>query len=301
MSDDLVSIVIPTYYRNEKLRSSINCAFEQTHDETEIIVVDDSGEEYASSIADDYEVIYIPHEDNRGGNAARNTGYEAANGEYIQFLDDDDEIFPRKISKQVDLLQNSPSTGVAYGGIIDRDGNEVLPSVGERGNSLELALQFFWPTTITSSLLISDDVLSQIYPLENRAAADDIGMKIELAKRTEFDFVNEVLTKIGDSVNSRSTGMDFVHELENIYEEYKPEYERVPEQVRRNALSDTYWTKAQVLLDENIWSLSAIYCYFVAIAYKRELDLSLLVSAIASLFGRPGLTLTRKIHQELIE
>ncbi|WP_339104228.1 glycosyltransferase family 2 protein [Haloterrigena salinisoli] len=303
MNEALVSIIIPTYYRNESLTDAIECSLRQTHDRTEVIVVDDSGEAHARPVVEEYEedsLQYIPHEENQGGNPARNTGYEAARGDYIQFLDDDDEIFPSKIEKQVSVIESSPDVGVAYGGIVDRDGARRLPRPSEQGRSLELALQFFWPTTITSSLLISDEVLSSVYPLQNRSAADDIGMKIELAKRTQFDYVDEVLTRIGDSTDSRSGGMEYVSELEAILDEYQREYDEFPAVVRRNALSDTYRTKARVLLDERIWSASAVYYYLLALTNKREFDPILILSILASLFGRPGIIISRRIYKRAV-
>lgn len=296
MGEDLVTIIIPTYYRDHSLKNAIESALAQSYENIEVIVVDDSGEKYAKPIVEEYEVKYIAHEENQGGNPARNTGYRASSGNYIQLLDDDDEIFEDKISEQIKLLKGSPSVGVAYCGIVNRDGTKIYPDPEDRGRSLELALQFFWPTTITSSLLISSDIFSKIYPLTDRAAADDIGMKIELAKRTDFDFVDKILVKIGDSMNSRSTGMGFITELESIYKYNEEEYNEMPDYVERYALSDMYWAKAQTILAENTWSLSAIYSYTLAIIYRPEFEITLLCSGVASIFGKPGLSLGRWIY-----
>ena len=292
-------MIIPTYRRDEALRRAIESALAQSYGETEVIVVDDSGEEYARSIVEEYDVEYVPHEENRGGNPARNTGYEAARGEYVQFLDDDDEILPEKVAKQVDLLEGSSSAGVAYGGIVNWEGEDVYPDPSERGRSLELALQFTWPTTVTSSLLISDEVLSEVYPLANRAAADDVGMKIELAKRTEFDFVDEVLTRIGDSVDSRSSRIGYIHEIESIYEEYEREYDRFPARVKRNARSMVCRTKGEGVLRRTAWSPSAIRLYLLAFVFKPGVDGVLLAGVVASCFGSPGMRFANWVSDRL--
>jgi glycosyltransferase involved in cell wall biosynthesis len=111
-SNGLVSVVIPTYYRNDGLRRAIESALSQTYDPVEVIVVDDSGERYAEPVAREYDVTYIAHEENLGGNPARNTGIKAASGEYIQLLDDDDRLLPEKLERQIPALEADPSVGV---------------------------------------------------------------------------------------------------------------------------------------------------------------------------------------------
>lgn len=105
---DLVSIIMPSYntaqYIVETIQSVINqTCLTQTYKNIEIIVVDDndpkseyriSTEKMMKKYADDERVIYIQHEINKNGAAARNTGIKYAKGEYISFLDDDDYYYP---------------------------------------------------------------------------------------------------------------------------------------------------------------------------------------------------------------
>ena len=120
----LVSVVIPTYKRASTLSSSIQYVLNQTYKNMEIIVVDDNGKGTAEQIdtekvLEQYiksgQITYIIHEQNRNGSAARNTGLKASHGEYINFLDDDDKMFPHKIEEQVQRLQNTDnSIGATY-------------------------------------------------------------------------------------------------------------------------------------------------------------------------------------------
>lgn len=288
----LVSVVIPTYYREEELRAAIESALDQTYSDVEIVVVDDSGERYAESIVEEYEATYLAHEENQGGNPARNTGIERARGKYVQLLDDDDRIYPEKLSRQVELLESSPSVGVAYGGIKKRNGREVLPTEMDPDESLEAALQFGWWTTITSSLLVSREALLEIYPLTSRKAADDVGFKIELARRTDFDYVAEILTEIGDSEIRRSTSLAVADELLSIVDEYEALYDQYPEYVRANALSYAYTQKGHLLLEDRVWSPTAIGC-FVKAMYYRGVNLRSLAAILLSLFGAPGVKVGR--------
>lgn len=111
----LVSIIIPTYKRPENLKRAINSVLNQTYTPIEIIVVDDNGngtkwQIYTETLLKDYiqqnKIKYITHEINRNGSAARNTGFHASQGEYINFLDDDDVFEPTKIQKQIKCLNS---------------------------------------------------------------------------------------------------------------------------------------------------------------------------------------------------
>ena len=113
MIDNLVSVIIPTYKRSDYLLQTIESVLNQTYSSIEIIVVDDNGfgtvfqkETYnkLKSLIVTNKIIYIPHDTNKNGSAARNTGFKASKGEYINFLDDDDELMPDKIEKQVHIL-----------------------------------------------------------------------------------------------------------------------------------------------------------------------------------------------------
>ena len=98
----LVSVVIPTYNSSETILSCINSVFSQTYNNIEIIVVDDGSTDTTIKLLSD---LIIGHEEkiklvtqvNAGPSCARNNGISHAKGEYIAFLDSDDEWYPNKI------------------------------------------------------------------------------------------------------------------------------------------------------------------------------------------------------------
>lgn len=115
-----VSVIIPTYNRAHLLGRAIQSVLAQTYEDFEIIVVDDAStdvtEQVVKSFADD-RINYIRHQKNKGGSSARNTGIKAAKGEFIAFLDSDDEWVPKKLEKEINRLQTlSNEVGVFYGG-----------------------------------------------------------------------------------------------------------------------------------------------------------------------------------------
>lgn len=109
----LVSIIIPTYGRPVRLKKALNSALQQTYRNIQIIVVDDNppnspARSETENLLRDFilkkQITYIQREENGGGSKARNTGIHAASGDFITFLDDDDEYLPEKIEKQVSHL-----------------------------------------------------------------------------------------------------------------------------------------------------------------------------------------------------
>lgn len=115
----LVSVIIPTYNRAEIMEISINSVFRQTHSNLEIIIVDDASNDNTKEVVEainNSKIRYYRHSTNRGGAAARNTGIEAAKGDYIAFLDSDDAWVPNKLELQLSSIQNysEPQKVVSY-------------------------------------------------------------------------------------------------------------------------------------------------------------------------------------------
>jgi glycosyltransferase involved in cell wall biosynthesis len=78
--------------------------------------VDDGSTDNTKEIVlsyDDERMTYIQHDNNKGGSAARNTGIETSNGEFIAFIDSDDEWRPEKLSKQLSHLKSRSNEWVA--------------------------------------------------------------------------------------------------------------------------------------------------------------------------------------------
>ena len=120
-----VSVIIPTYKRPKDLSKSINSVLSQSLSEIELIVVDDNDPNSLerqetrrivnSFAAKDKRIIYIEHPQNLNGSYARNTGLLKATGEFVSFLDDDDEYDQYKLEKQYYKLKELPKS---YGCII---------------------------------------------------------------------------------------------------------------------------------------------------------------------------------------
>lgn len=108
--EPLVSVVIPTRNRPLLVGRAVQSALTQTFKDIEVIVVIDGSDEgtlVALQEIDDSRLRVIELPNNMGGSGARNAGVNAAKGEWIAFLDDDDEWLPNKLERQIEVANSS--------------------------------------------------------------------------------------------------------------------------------------------------------------------------------------------------
>lgn len=131
----LVSIIIPVYKVEPYIVRCVDSVLQQTYRNLEIILVDDCSPDHSMELAQEYikasplstdlHFIFLKHEHNRGLSAARNTGIDAATGEYIFFLDSDDQIVPDCITSLIKISEyRAPEMIVGSVQSIDKNGNK---------------------------------------------------------------------------------------------------------------------------------------------------------------------------------
>ena len=113
----MVTVVITTYKRKlDIVERAIRSVVAQTYRDWELIVVDDSPEDYeyrleikkmVNRYANDYQVVYHANPKSSGACFSRNVGLEMARGEFIAYLDDDDEWVPSKLERQTEAMNNA--------------------------------------------------------------------------------------------------------------------------------------------------------------------------------------------------
>jgi glycosyltransferase involved in cell wall biosynthesis len=117
--EGLVSTVIPVHNRARFLREAVASVLAQTWRPIEIVIVDDGSTDDTPQCADELEeanpgVIRLVRQNNAGPGAARQRGLDASHGEFVQFLDSDDLLMPRKFELQVAALRADPLASICY-------------------------------------------------------------------------------------------------------------------------------------------------------------------------------------------
>jgi len=200
----LVSVVIPTYNRAHLVERAVRSVLSQSFSNLEVIVVDDAStdgtrEQVFALKQADPRLLYLRHETNRGAQAARNTGIRAANGNYIAFLDSDNEWLPSKLERQMSLFINNGreiKPGVVYAGFKwqyddGRPSTEQTPRF--KGYIYKEALREW--IADTSTLVVRKDLLYKAGLFDERVRAyQEWDLCIRLARHAEFDYIPEPLS-----------------------------------------------------------------------------------------------------------
>jgi glycosyltransferase involved in cell wall biosynthesis len=246
MEKGLVSVVIPTYKRNDTLTRAIDSAIGQTYKKLEVLVVDDNneGDEYSKSLrkiissydgCDNLRLITQPKHIN--GAEARNAGIRAAKGEWIAFLDDDDEWFPTKIEKQMNALSAQPDVMGAscyYNEYID--GKLIHSCPPYNTNNLNFKIFSREISMYTPTLLMRKDRILEFGGFDNELKRhQDIQLLVEFTHRNKMLVVEESLVNVyGDSLMNRPSldtfiqvKRDFFYSVKSIFNSYSPHEQKL--------------------------------------------------------------------------
>lgn len=221
----LISVVIPTYNRKFALLKAIDSVLKQTYTKIEIIIVDngssDGTEEIVKKIKDNRIKYFFMK--NLGANPARNLGIKKSQGNYIAFLDDDDEWIENKLEKQLERIKTNEEIGLVYTGkkiryIQDNLEYQSIP----KSNNQNIYMQNFVGTT--SSVLIKRNLLESVKGFDcSLPALQDYELWIRLSKITKFSCIKEALV-IYNNDNSLTQISNNTKKYEEAYEYINKKY-----------------------------------------------------------------------------
>lgn len=199
----LVSVVLATYNRAERITGAIESVLAQTYEHVELLVVDDGSTDDTAGVLREYEgndrVRVLSNDANRGIPATRNRGIDAANGTYIAIIDDDDRWHPRKLERQVAAIESLPETfyGVYAEGVITDGDGTVLEHVAT-GAAGDIYPEVLVEMSILphSSQLLRRDCVEAVGRFDTDFdIASDWDLAIRLAERWQVGLVPEVLVE----------------------------------------------------------------------------------------------------------
>lgn len=245
---DLVSVIITTYKRSELLPRAIDSVLAQSYENIELLVVDDNdpGSEYRKATenlittrySQEPKVRYIKMPKNSGSCPARAQGVFESKGEYINFLDDDDEFHPTKIEQQMKVFAVDTEKKLAavgcYANVVDGAGRlRYVEKVDVKGNV------FFYQmcdnVTTTSIVLIRKSVYVASGGFQTMYSCQEHWMLIRLFSVCPYyDYVPEVLINIYQHEGARiSNNNNWGKGAIQLYDNAAQFFERfTPEQVK---------------------------------------------------------------------
>ena len=179
-----ISVVIPAYNSENCIRETLDSALNQTLPAHEIIVVDDGSKDNTAGVVGSFgdRVRYI-RQDNRGIAGARNTGINAATGDWIAFLDHDDLWLPMKLEKQAKVIKEKPGLVCVYTtfSYLHLDGSlEEIPVFPAK--KLWPALRYRTPI-LPSTAIVKRSALLEMGGFEKVYCIDDWNLWFRLVRR----------------------------------------------------------------------------------------------------------------------
>lgn len=214
MVEGLVSTVIPVYNRPVLIKEAVRSVLVQTHRPIEIIIIDDGSTDETPEVLKRLarkhrHEVRVVRQANKGVGLAREAGRVLAKGEFIQYLDSDDLLLPKKFEVQIRGIRSNPDYGISYGmtrkyrvGEIPKD----IPA-GRTGEKID----YIFPTFLrdrwwqTSTPLYRRQVCDQAGPWTNLRTVGDYEYDCRIATqgvRLHFcpEFVSEHRSHSGSRI-----------------------------------------------------------------------------------------------------
>ena len=220
----LVSIIVPAYNAAHFIGFTLDSIIRQTHDNLEIIVVNDGSKDQTLEVANGYaradDRISVLTQKNRGVAAARNKGIERASGNFLGFVDADDIWHPTAVAKMLDRFERSPAKlGVVYAWSLDIDSDNVPTG----GVHVSRARGYVYPLLIchnfignASSTIIRATHLRSLngYRTEFNIGCEDLDLYLRLAETFDYAVVPEFLVgyrKSSEAMSRNTAKMNRSH------------------------------------------------------------------------------------------
>ena len=280
-----VSIIVPIYKVQEEIERCLLSVVTQDYRSIELVLVNDCTPDQSFIIAKNYienssfsgTVIYVDHDKNKGLSEARNSGLRIATGDYIFFLDSDDQIADEKsITYMVNSLKEANMPDLIIGGSQRLVGNDVIgKNVLDRCDFLDNDAIFSayvsgrLPTTAWGRLVNRNFLLNEgLFFEPNIYYEDDLWSYLVYKKANKIVTLNEVVYGYHEREGSITTSSltmknidDLYHVISVIYRLYSPEHPQtaiVVERLRRSFIKYLLTFKDQIIIDEYFKKISAI-------------------------------------------
>jgi glycosyltransferase involved in cell wall biosynthesis len=200
-SGPLVTVVLPTRNRPDRLRQALRSALVQTHRSIDIVVVDDAStppaaDTVAEVAGSDPRVRVLRRDAPSGAAVARNAALAVASGELVAFLDDDDCWAPDKLARQLQLLDERPGVGIvtSHHEVVDeRHPHRRLVHRGPLRIGARHLLWYNLAGSLSCCLVRRDAVGDDLRLDETYPSVEDWDLWVRCAARTDIGVVDAIL------------------------------------------------------------------------------------------------------------
>ena len=196
-----ISIITPTYNRGHLISKAIESVISQTYDNWEYIIVDDASSDNTKEVVESFEndrIKFIACQENGGNAVARNVGVNAAKGEYIAFLDSDDEYLPVYLEKAINKLSNCKDADFLWSGTrtvaIDGTYSDSIWIPKTKGQPDQFLYELH--VGIGRGFLIKKECFDKLKFDENLRTAVDTDFLIRLRQYYDFTVLEEIMLHI---------------------------------------------------------------------------------------------------------
>lgn len=278
ISKVMISCIIPTYKRSDSLLRAVNSILDQTYENVEVIVVDDNepNDEYSLIVQqnlgfiEDERLRYLQQEKHINGAAARNFGVNQSKGQYIAFLDDDDEWMPDKLEKQVTILSN---LDMSYGAVsslttIYRNGEKVRTTPAYTETDLHKKVLEHSVSIFTGTVLFRKECLDETGYFNTKLERhQDLQLFTDFLAHYKMKPMNISLMKSHvDDAGNRPDTSKLVKVKKEFFEEMQDDMAMYSKKEQKNILASHYFEIIFSALKEK--NLKYIIIYLLKIGFN---------------------------------
>lgn len=214
----MISIVIPLYNKAHTIVNTLNTVFAQTFQDFEVVIVNDGSTDNGVEVIQQHfndSRIRIIHQKNAGVSAARNRGVDESKGDYIAFLDGDDEWHPDYLSIINDTISKYPQAGmICTGGLMGnkKNPNKVSYRIAKKYLEQITPINFFENPCVfahTSGLIIRKDIFKKThgFPIGMKCC-EDYACSQAVALITQTIYIGLPISKYNGGVEGQTTSID---------------------------------------------------------------------------------------------
>jgi glycosyltransferase involved in cell wall biosynthesis len=187
LSEPLVSVVIPTHNRAQLLRRAIASVLSQTHQNLEVIVLDDCSTDETGPMVKaitDSRVRLVTPESRLGSAKARNMGIDISSGRFVAFIDDDDEWLEQKAERQLAAFGGPEPPALVYTGLWIAKGTRRRYGVLKiDGNAFDRLLALPGPVTTSGFMVDRQRVKAELWFDESVGTFEDMELLIRISRK----------------------------------------------------------------------------------------------------------------------